>query len=63
MPNRRPQDWYELARLYRKNLAPEVSCRVRAVRTDPDVGAVRVLLDDGTHIVDTGDRITGHWPG
>lgn len=63
MPNRRVHDWYNLARLYRANLAPEVSRRVRFVRTDPDAGAVRVLLDDGTQIVDTGDRITGHWQG
>ena len=63
MPNRRVQDWYSLARHYRANLAPEVSLRVRSVRTDPDAGAVRVLLDDGTRIVDTGDQITGHWRG
>lgn len=60
---RRRHTWFDLARRYRAELSPEVARRIRSVRTDADAGAVQVRLEDGTRIVDTGDRITGFWSG
>lgn len=58
---RRRHDWYDLARRYRAALAPHIAAQIQSVRSDPDGGAVRVVLHDGTRIEDTGDRISAQW--